>query len=605
MAALAFVISCLALLVWSNRFYPNMPITGFLRHNPMLVSDFMAYALLALFLVSGFISLFLLVKDYIDTHRDNHSPHSRGRMITAALLCVCAIPAMGVLLHTSGTNAGGSIQTAGWQSSDQPNIIIVGIDSLRPDETGYFGNEGDLTPNIDQFLAQSTVYEHAYTPFARTFPAWMSILTGQEPVHHKGRFNLINHKHLDKSQTLPWWLKNAGYRTIFAFDERRFNSIDESFGYDEVVGPKIGALGFVMAKYDHPILNLICNTKVGSWLFPQNYLNRGRSFNYDPEQYNQAIIGELVADTSKPVFLSAHFLLPHYPWVSRDWEKLPNYHTPARPEDEAVYKYRMMLKQVDRQFGAFMTKLEDTGVLENSVVILLSDHGDGFDLTQDNLAAAVESPFEISANTRGHATNVFNMGAYRVIAAQRDYRAQGSAPSLVSTNNVSLLDIAPTVLQLAGIELQKTYKMDGVSLLGSKVQEPRFLFMETGFTILEITKAEISEARVMEQSLGSYQVDKAGHLVVRDQWFPFIMNSKHRAVLYGDWQLSLVPSMAEYPVLTNIKTKQWWPLYLYDGDSAPWREMMTAMCQHYENDAGFKTFAKSCNSAVMNDVAIN
>jgi len=135
--------------------------------------------------------------------------------------------------------------------------------------------------------------------------------------------------------------------------------------------------------------------------------------------------------------------------------------------------------------------------------------------------------------------------------------------------------------------------------------EPRFLFMETGFTILEITKAEINEARVMEQSMGSYRVDKAGNLVVRDQWYPFIMNSKHRAVLYGDWQLSLVPSMAEYPVLTNIKTKQWWPLYLYDGDSAPWREMMTAMCQHYENDAGFETFEQSCKSVAMNDVALN
>lgn len=468
-----------------------------------------------------------------------------------------------------------------------PNIIILGIDSLRPDETGFFGSDGGLTPNIDQFLSQSRVYANAYTPVARTFPAWMSLLTGKEPVNHKARFNLINHSHLDKQETIGWRLKEQGYRTIYGFDERRFNSIDETFGYDSVVGPKQSALGFVLAQYDHPIINLLCNTKIGKYLFPEMYLNRGRTANYDPERYSQALIDEVVEDTSAPIFLSAHFLLPHYPWLSRDSEVLDKFPKPDAPEKVTAYQYRMMLKQVDEQFGGFIGKLEDTGVLDNAYVFLLSDHGDGFKFEKDVLLPAIDdAPFDIETDTRGHATNILNLGQSRILLAARSYRNNLFKPGVVESN-ASLIDIVPTISELLNLDVSNG-KLDGVSLLNEEreLRQKRSLYLETGFAALEVTADEITIKGLLKETLKIYTVDKAGKLVVGDFWYEHILKSKHRSVIQGDWQLSMIPGMGKHMVLTNIPEKKWWPLAQYEGE-ADTEKMLSSLCKHYEGDAGF------------------
>jgi hypothetical protein len=566
-AFLIFLASFLYILILSGRSYPNM-LSGFLRHSSWLLSDTIFYVLSFLFAVSAVVSLSVLFVSL-----------SRFRKKFVISLCViCSVVWFG-----GGLYVGQSLATQ--NTSEKPNIFIIGIDSLRPDETGFFGGDGDLTPNVDEFLENAQTYESAYTPYARTFPAWMSVLTGLEPVNHKGRFNLINHKHLDKTISLGHQLQRDGYHGIFAFDERRFNSMDETFGYDVVVGPKHAAWSFVASGIDHPIINLLCNTIFGKYLFPGIYLNRGRHGNYDPEKFNQAIIDEFKAVKGKPVFLTTHFLLPHWPWTSRDVEELENYPTPKVPMADSLFRYRMMLKQVDRQFGDFMKGLQAAGQLNNAYVFLISDHGDGFSLAKDNLEPGVKSNAVLETNTRGHATNVFNLGQYRVVMAARHYGGNRIKP-VIKKELASIMDIYPTIMDI--LDKKDLLKgLDGVSMFaGESERKHRQLFLETGFSILELTTSEINMEDMIENGIQAYTVDKQGKLVVKDDYYDFIVSSKHRAIMEGDWMLALVPSMAKYLVLVNRKEKKWWPVDLYEGDK-DWGSMLEVMCEHYKGDIGF------------------
>ncbi len=584
---LSFAVASTWVWIMSTRHYPNMP-SGFIQYNPVLMAD------ITLYLLSGLMAFSCLASLYFFS---NSKP--RKRALGIAVVTLAFVACLPMLIP--GSNA----KITSWDRGGAPNVLIIGIDSLRPDETGYFGSDGELTPNIDEFLTRSTVYPDAYTPYARTFPAWMSILTGKEPVNHKGRFNLIDHSYLDKTQTIPWWLKEQGYRTVYGFDERRFNNIDESFGYDAVVGPKPGALGFVLGQYDHPMVNLLSNTIIGKYLFPEMYLNRGRAGNYDPERYNDAIMEEVFLDTSKPLFLSAHFLLPHFPWFSRDVEDLEKFEMPVEPADKFAYQYRMMLKQVDRQFGQFMAQLESAGVLDNAYVFLLSDHGDGFKFEKDILTSAREdAPFEVETNTRGHATNILNVGQYKVVLAGRSYGSEKFQPGNVE-GNASLLDIAPTVFDVLNVSAEDK-NIDGLSLLSSTVAErdSRSLFLESGFKTLSVTADDMTVEKVVSEGIKAYTVNEQGKLVVRKRWYDNVIASKHRAVVQGDWQLSMIPGMGKHMVLTNMAEKRWWPLAQYEGE-ADVHGMLKSLCEHYKDDEGFDSdgacefYVKSREKVVM------
>src|SRR5262249_39123969 len=70
-----------------------------------------------------------------------------------------------------------------------PNIIVVVVDSFRPDYLLFFGGN-KATPFMDSLLANAVVFSDAVTPIARTFPAWTSILTGKYPLESGARFDL-------------------------------------------------------------------------------------------------------------------------------------------------------------------------------------------------------------------------------------------------------------------------------------------------------------------------------------------------------------------------------------------------------------------------------
>ena len=84
----------------------------------------------------------------------------------------------------------------------RPNVIFIGIDSLRLGELKRFGGTEGNTPNLDRYLDDADVVKDATTPAARTFSSWIAILTGRSPPTTGARFNLAARDSVQA--TLPW-----------------------------------------------------------------------------------------------------------------------------------------------------------------------------------------------------------------------------------------------------------------------------------------------------------------------------------------------------------------------------------------------------------------
>ncbi|MGB5096942.1 MAG: sulfatase-like hydrolase/transferase, partial [Porticoccaceae bacterium] len=410
--------------------------------------------------------------------------------------------------------------------------------------------------------------------------------------HNGARENLIGNDVVTRDVTLGHRLQALGYRSVLAFDERHFSGIDESFGFDAVVGPAHGAIDLLGSYFDHPLVNLISHRPLAKYLFPYLYLNRGRPYNYDPAAYNAAVLTELARGGERPLFLAMHFLLPHYPYVSNVAEPLDDME--YDPEQRYYYFYRMLLKQADAQFGHFLAGLKEEGLLDNTLVVFISDHGDSFGLARDAASAGMESPLEIETNTIGHGTNVLARGQYRVMLALRDYGLHGADAAPLdglparTARPVSLIDIAPTVgdlLARGGAITAPWPGMDGTSLLAPTPPD-RDIYLESAMTSIALMAQELDEAKLLEENARYYTVDRAGKVMMRPEMRDATIATKLRAVVRGDWLLSMSPTLADELVLLNTKDNVWWPASRYQG-AAPWHGMLADMCRHYDGDPGF------------------
>ncbi|MBB72303.1 MAG: hypothetical protein CMF50_07885 [Legionellales bacterium] len=509
-------------------------------------------------------------------------------------LACFSVAATGYFIHTARTASG---------KSPGPNIIIIGIDSLRPNDLAYFGNDTSPMPYTDSLLTTATVFTQAYTPLGRTFPAWMSVLTGRDPKLNNARYNLRRQADLILEPNLAAILKRQGYRTIYAIDDRRFNNIDEDYGFTEVIGPDIGANDFILGTInDAPLTNLLMNVGLSRWLFPYNYANRAAHVSYYPQQFDRLLANALAYQSKKPLFLAVHYTLPHWPF---SWGSSPSYDRNDPLRNEAMFSDA--LAATDGQIERLMTTLKDKGYLHNAIVVLLSDHGNGFGLSKESLTqqqnyqgkkAIQKSPlnrFLVNEKTIGHGTDLLNKVQNHVLLAFRVYAPKDGKLRHNTVGrqdyNVSLIDIAPSLLDYVNI---KQDKMQGISLLqnilSKTVPKPpaRNIFLETGFTLPGILVANPSIGTLLNQGLVYYNIEpETGLLRVKPELSNAIIKGKQRGVLRGDWLLVDVPDLDDkhFVILVNTKTGQWSDeLSSAWAKQAPVADMQKALQNFYDDE---------------------
>lgn len=454
----------------------------------------------------------------------------------------------------------------------KPNIILIGVDSLRPDFLSHFGRD-TTTPFFDKFISSSTVFSQAITPLARTFPSWTSILTGQYPRQTGIRFNLAQQQHAVLTNTLPTILQQHGYDTVYATDETRFSNIDKNFGFNRIITPPMGLNDFLLGTLnDFPLSNLLVNTVIGKWLFPYSYGNRPVYFTYAPNSFINLIKPALQENREKPLFLAVHFCLAHFPYLWSD---------AIGSEQDVVKRYEASVKRVDEQVKDFFAVLKQSGLLEHAIVVMLSDHGEALELHGDRITknelfipgrevkATVPKFYPPSLDKEeidqsgGHGTDVLGLSQYYSLLAFKLY-GLGEQQVKVIPGVVSLLAIKPTLLDL--LHLNPGANSEGISLATAITSSekiaysPRHIFIESDFTPEAIRTVYPETRKALLEGVQLFQVDPiTTRLTFKDTMSQMIIKSKQYADIYGDWMLALYPQSQDthMAILIKLSTGEW------------------------------------------------
>jgi arylsulfatase A-like enzyme len=313
------------------------------------------------------------------------------------------------------------------------NVIVVGIDTLRPDHLGCYGYERETSPNIDAFAARGVLFENTASQAPWTAPSFATVFTSLYPSQH-GSMD-VHSKMRASVPTLATLLKQRGYATgaiINApalkpefglsrdFDFYDMTPLDGRIGDGttrdalEWIDSQRGSPFFMFVHYFDPHLPYAPPPGYDD-LFHPGY--SGRISNpFDLEGFSKA--RERLFEEMKEL-------------TADDWAEIIDLY-----DGEIVF--------ADEAFGALIRGLSERGLTEDTVIILLSDHGEEF--------------FEHGGFEHGHSLYDELMRVPLII----------SLPGRVTEgarirNQVRLLDITPTVFDLLGLEPEAHF--EGVSLL--------------------------------------------------------------------------------------------------------------------------------------------
>jgi arylsulfatase A-like enzyme len=416
-----------------------------------------------------------------------------------------------------------------------PNVILIGIDSLAPSHMGYFGYPVNTTPHLDEFLAETIIFKNCYSPIARTFPGWYSILTGQYPVTSGVRLNLMKRHHINpNARTVPQILKNQkGYFTAYFTDETRFCNIRPEDGFDYLEHPLMGVRDFVFGSlHDFPLTNVFFNGPLGYLPFDFIRINRAVSQIYQSRYFANDLVAYLdVLKSKENFFLMVNFVSSHWPYVSSS----PYPRLFRANKDAQVNLYDGSIRMADDQFGRLIERLKRKNLYDKSLIIVLSDHGE---------------------SAEGHGTTLRATDQNRVLLAVKPV---GSTDSREIEALVRTIDIAPTIFDLLpGTHPQAHF--DGFSLkpfMQGTAPAPEFadsrIIMETEFSLDAPGGIGLALQEMINQGIIFYEFDKKGILTVKDEFFDQLIKNRQRAIQTKRWRLIWEPLLNNPRKKINIQ----------------------------------------------------
>ena len=355
-------------------------------------------------------------------------------------------------------------------------------DQLRWDSLGFMSDQTVYTPNIDKLANEGVVFDNAYSAVPSCIAARAGLLTGLNQSHH-GRTGYQDGIPWDYKNTLPKSLSDGGYHTQ-AIGKNHFYPPRTLCGYHNCVlhdgylqFERLKGLEYLSCddylydlkdKYGKDADTSFCGVNCNAYI--------SRTWAYDEHMHptswatTQAIDFLRRKDERKPFFLKLSFVAPHPPYlpsanflkmyddvevslpVYGDWSALPD-NVPnidgckgLLPDKEIIRMkkaYYASITQIDYQIGRLMMHLEAEGVLDNTVIMFTSDHGE---MLGDHYMFRKAVPFN---------------GSARIPLIINDKRKEVNSQHIDKV--VELRDILPTVLDYADIPLD--YEIDGKSLL--------------------------------------------------------------------------------------------------------------------------------------------
>jgi arylsulfatase A-like enzyme len=423
-----------------------------------------------------------------------------------------------------------------------PNVLILSLEGLRTDRL----ESADVMPFTSSLLADGTLYRFAFTPIARSYPSWVSLLTGTEPRRNGVRSTFPPRTtRLDMGPTFISVLRDAGYDTFVVSDFA--GGVFRAFpaGFDTVGAPEmnVGTLAQSIVFNSHdwalPLLRI-------GFLRKRFPIWRNQSGIADPAWLAREAL-DLMGDAEKRPFAGIVSFstaqlpyappFPYYLKGEASYRGPYLYHVPPRQAHhdlgesdsrQAEALYDAALTSVDQAIEWLFGRLGQRGLRERTLVIVTSNHG--------------EELYDLP-DIAGHGDFVDRVHSQSVPIL---LLGPGVQTGRVSNRQVRLYDLGATVLDLVAPEDLQNHSSrfgDGISLRDEMVERP--VCVETGLWFFPLLPAALHGKRLEYPEVAELlDIDETSReLVLRSDMEAIVESSKQRGLILGNqvWKERLTP----------------------------------------------------------------
>jgi arylsulfatase A-like enzyme len=334
--------------------------------------------------------------------------------------------------------------------NSKPNVVIILTDDMGYGDISCYNKNQIKTPHIDGLAAEGVRFTDFYVPTPYCAPSRATLLTGRFPLRHGMVQNPapdagINNIGLNASEvTMGELFQGAGYHTK-CIGKWHLGHKPEYFpvkhGFDEYFG--------ILYSNDMRPVQIIENQDTIEYPVDQRLLTK---------KYTEKALDFIQRNQHSPFFLYLAHAMPHKPLAAS-----ANFYSKGDHQE----LYNSVIRELDWSTGEVISKLKQLGILENTIIIFMSDNGPWYGGSTGGLKGMKATNWE---------------GGVRVPFIIR-YPKQFPQGKTVSTPSWSP-DILPTIMKLTGIETNPAIILDGKDISGiirgkSKNHPPIFTMKDT------------------------------------------------------------------------------------------------------------------------------
>jgi arylsulfatase A-like enzyme len=256
-----------------------------------------------------------------------------------------------------------------------PNVLLIIVDTLRADHLSSYGYKRPITPNIDYLATHGMAFDNAISTSSWTLPSHASMFTGLYPTSHGAQ--TLEGEIGSKTDTVAQELSRSGYQTA-AFSASPYFTRRQNFGggfqtFQDFFFSPGESLSNVHYSYS------IMDELGGHGVMSGPYWAKAAVVN--------ASVSRWAAHASQPYFLTLNYFEVHEPeivpetWPRRFGRGEFLKSSPQNPSAEQVQQkiddYDDAVAFVDERIGELLDGLQQRKLLDNTLVIFTSDHGEG------------------------------------------------------------------------------------------------------------------------------------------------------------------------------------------------------------------------------------
>lgn len=304
----------------------------------------------------------------------------------------------------------------------RPNILLIIVDTMRADHVGAYGYQRPTTPAIDQLAKEGTVFTRAYSHSPWTMPSVASILTSLTPRDHG--ITKWEQPLEERFLTLAEYLATHGYYTAAYVSHVIF---EPEYHYNQ---------GF--DTYDYSVIEKGEPDEIST-----------------AKEISDLVVAALEKNTYQPFFMWLHYFDPHNDYLL---------HEPYNFGGQPMDLYDSEIRFTDEQIGRVFAKLKELKLWDNTVIVVMADHGEEF----------------YEHGWRYHSRTLYE----ELIHIPLVIRVPGFKPQKLPTI-VAESDVAPTLCRLAKLPVPREFKGKRIQYKKPFLSTPRFIDRENRVVFAE------------------------------------------------------------------------------------------------------------------------